>query len=221
MPADRTKQTTTRIARRSTPMPTSALRLTDASGQPLVRILPCRHHRTPPPPTPIPQRELTPVAMYLGMGMTEDPIEFISPRPMPPPQIKQEETTPTLTTIALQAVDDALNTAATTLEVAELAVATENPGQEIVRGEHPQNTTAPPMIPPYFAYQATQQPTMATLTTITHITSTLSVEYRNITLDRVMWLAAQAYTIKEEDPTASDEELEGAMRYKWRRLREE
>ena len=62
---------------------------------------------------------------------------------------------------------------------------------------------------------------MATLTAIAHIASTLSVEYRNITLDRVMWLAAQAYTIKEEEPTANDEELDGAMRYKWRRLREE
>ena len=81
MPADRTTKhiTTTRIARRSTPMPTSALRLTDESGQPLVRILPRRQHHTPPPPTPIPRREPTPVAMYLGTGTTDDPIEFISP----------------------------------------------------------------------------------------------------------------------------------------------
>ena len=220
MPADRVKPTITRTARRSTPMPTSALCLTDASGQPLVRILPRRHHHTPPPPTPIPQHEPTPVAMYLGTGTTDDPIEFISPRPTPPPQIKQEETTPTLATVALQAVDDALNTAATTLEVAEIAVAAENPNPGTVAGEQYQNT-APPMIPPYFAYRATQQPTMATLTAIAHIASTLSVEYRNITLDRVMWLAAQAYTIKEEEPTLTDEELEGAMRYKWRRLREE
>ena len=202
-------------------MPTSTLHLTDVNGQPLVRILPRRHHRTPPPPTPIPQREPTPVAMFLGTGTTDDPIEFLSPRPTLPPQLKIEETTPTLSTIALQAVDDALTTAAATLEVAELAVATEDPTLETTNRERQQETPGPPMIPPYFAYRATQQPTTATLTAIAHIASTLSVEYRNITLDHVMWLAAQAYTIKQEDPTLNDEEMEVAMRYKWRHLQGE
>ena len=105
--------------------------------------------------------------------------------------------------------------------MAELAVATDDPDLEVAIGERQPEATRPPMIPPYFALRATQQPTMATLTALAHIASTLSVEYRNITLDRLMWLAAQAYTIKEEDPIANDEEMEGAMRYKWRRLREE
>ena len=90
--------------------------------------------------------------MYLGSGTTDDPIEFISPQPTPPPQIKQEETTPTLATITLQAVDDALNTAAATLKVAELAVAAENPKPETITGEQPQDIARAPMIPPYFAY---------------------------------------------------------------------
>jgi len=74
------------------------------------------------------------------------------------------------------------------------------------------------LIPPYFEDCATQQPSLSLLATLAHIASGLTVEYRGINLDQIMWLASAAYTKKHKDPERSGQALEADMRLHWREM---
>jgi len=50
------------------------------------------------------------------------------------------------------------------------------------------------------------------------LASELTVEYRGITLDEVMWLAATAYTKKMANPERSTQALEADVRTHWRQM---
>jgi len=166
--------------------------------RPNARIKPTISALTTPTvqPARVPSRSPTPVTMYFGEGTKEDPIEYIgqptTPPPMPTtPPVKTEEEIPTI----------------------------------------PQTDPTPPpsvpltmnqqiLLPPYFASKPTQQPTAATLMALAHIVSTLTVEYRSVTLDQIMWLASVHYT-DMQDPGKDDEAVDSQMRINWTELQRE
>lgn len=141
----------------------------------------------------VPMRSPTPLkrAITIRTGTREDPIEYVTQLNTPPPVIK-EEITDMGTIIEFNTTSPVV----------------------VIPSPLPEEL----LIPPYFEDHATQQPSLSLLMTLAHITSGLTVEYRGINLDQIMWLASAAYTKKHEDPERSSQALEADMRSHWREM---